>query len=96
LRQGELFGLSVDDNDRERIVSMSAVVAKVVRDHLDRFGTTTTISWERFDREVAGLCTTLRLVERQHLQAFLYDLLVWKPALVEVGVVATPAAEPPR
>ena len=51
-RHGELFRLSVDDKDSERIVSMSAVVAKVVRDHLDRFATTTTISWERVDREV--------------------------------------------
>jgi integrase len=118
LRQGELFGLSVDDfdfeqkvirvrrqvkrlgkefvfalpkNDKERIVPMSAVLAKVVREHLERFGTTTiSLPWERLDGEIQDHALLFTWSDGKHLRARLYDLIVWKPALVEVGVIPPP------
>ncbi|GAA1582145.1 hypothetical protein GCM10009789_39860 [Kribbella sancticallisti] len=118
LRQGELFGLSVDDfdftlmlirvqrqvkrlgtkfvyalpkNDKERFVPMSPVLAKTVKSHLERFGTTTvSLPWERLDGDVQEHDLIFSWHDGKHLQARLYDELVWKPALAAAGVIPPP------
>ncbi|MEV0801606.1 site-specific integrase [Kribbella sp. NPDC050281] len=121
LRQGEMFGLSVDDfdfeelvirvrrqvkrlgkayvfalpkNDRERLVPMSASLAKMVREHIARFGTTTvSLPWEQLDGEIQDHALLFIWSDSRQLRARLYDLVVWKPALVMAGVIPPPVKD---
>ncbi|MDX3002044.1 site-specific integrase [Kribbella solani] len=118
LRQGELFGLSVDDfdfslmlirvrrqvkrlgkefvfalpkNDKERFVPMAPVLAKAVKSHIERLGTTSiSLPWERLDGDVQEHDLIFSWPDGRHLTARLHDELLWKPALAAAGVIPPP------
>ncbi|WP_329001099.1 site-specific integrase [Kribbella sp. NBC_00709] len=118
LRQGEMFGLSVDDfdfslmlirvrrqvkrlgkkfvfalpkNDKERFVPMAPVLAKAIKIHIERFGTTTIpLPWERDGGDVQEHDLIFSWPDGRHLTARLHDELLWKPALAAAGVIPPP------
>ncbi|MGW6197024.1 tyrosine-type recombinase/integrase [Kribbella sp. NPDC055110] len=121
LRQGELFGLALEDfdfdeqvlrirrqvkrlrnrfvfalpkNDQERIVPMSPILAAAVKDHVERFGTKTmSLPWEDLDGEIQDHSLMFIWSDGRHLRADLYNLVVWKPALVAAGVLPPPVKD---
>ncbi|MDX2971782.1 tyrosine-type recombinase/integrase [Kribbella solani] len=118
LRQGELFGLSIEDfdfdeqvirvrrqikrlrnkyifalpkNDRERVVPMSPILAAAVKDHIERFGTKTiSLPWEDLAGEIQEHDLLFTWSDGRHLRADLYNIMVWKRALVVAGVLPAP------
>ncbi|MFD7160935.1 tyrosine-type recombinase/integrase [Kribbella sp. NPDC059898] len=118
LRQGELFGLALQDfdfdeevirvrrqvkrlrdkfifalpkNDKERVVPMSSILAAAVKDHTTRFGTKTiSLPWEELDAEIQDHDLLFTWSDGRHLRAELYNVMVWKPALVFAGVLPAP------
>ena len=51
-RLGREFVFALPKNDKEPIVPMSAFLAKMVKEHIEGFGTTTiSLPWERLDGE---------------------------------------------
>jgi integrase len=121
LRQGELFGLAIEDfdfearvirvrrqvkilrrkyvfalpkNDKERIVPMSAALAQLVKEHIERFGgTTISLPWERTDGKVQDHDLIFIWSNGKAISAGLYNLVVWKPALVVAGVLPPPVKD---
>ena len=121
LRQGELFGLALEDfdfdeqvirvrrqvkrlrnefvfalpkNDQERIVPMSPILAAAVKDHIERFGTKTiSLPWEELDGEIQDHDLLFIWSDGKHMRADLYNLVVWKPALVLAGVLPPPVKD---
>ena len=54
-RLGAGFVFALPKNDKERFVPMSPVLARAVKSHIERFGTTTaSLPWERLVGEVQG------------------------------------------
>ncbi|MFG1621755.1 tyrosine-type recombinase/integrase [Kribbella sp. NPDC049227] len=52
-RLGKEYAFALPKNDRERIVPMSTSLAKMVKTHIARFGTTKiSLPWERLDGEI--------------------------------------------
>ena len=70
---------------------MSPVLARAVKSHIERFGTTTvSLPWERLVGEVQDHDLIFSWPGGRHLTARLNDELVWKPALAAAGVVPPP------
>jgi hypothetical protein len=60
----------------------------MVKKHVERFGNTTvSLSWERVSGEVHDHALLFIWSDGKPLRARLYDLVVWKPALVAAGVI---------
>ncbi|TCO41011.1 site-specific recombinase XerD [Kribbella antiqua] len=93
-RLGREFVFALPKNDKERIVPMSAYLGKVVEEHIERFGTTTiSLPWERLDGEIQDHALLFTWSDGKQLRARLYDLVVWKPALVAAGVIPPPVKD---
>lgn len=119
MREGELFGLAVEDidldekivrvrrqvkkigrsfvfalpkNDRERIIPLSDWDIQVIRQHIARYSPRPyTLPWEKPD----GPAHTCHLLFRwhtddQHVKARNYSETVWKPAIVQAGIIPEP------
>jgi DNA-binding transcriptional MerR regulator len=70
---------------------MSSVLAKAVKSHVERFGTTSiSLPWERLDGDVQQHDLIFSWPDGRHLTARLNDELVWKPALAAAGVIPPP------
>ncbi|WP_405060213.1 site-specific integrase [Kribbella sp. NBC_01505] len=121
LRQGELFGLALEDfdfdegvirvrrqikrlgqtwvyalpkNDKERVVPMSPRLAELAKEHIKTFGTKNiTLPWERVDGAPRTHALLFTWGDDRALRADLYNLLVWKPAIVAAGVIPPPTKD---
>ena len=90
-RLGKKFVFALPKNDKERFVPMAPVLAKAVKNHIGRFGTTTvSLPWERLDGDIQKHDLIFSWPDDRHLTARLHDELVWKPALAEAGVIPLP------
>lgn len=90
-RLGKEFVFALPKNDKERLVPMSPVLAKAVKEHIGRFGTTTiSLPWERLDGEIQNHDLIFSWPDGRHHTARLYDELIWKPALAMAGVIPPP------
>jgi integrase len=70
---------------------MAPVLAKAVKDHIERFSTTTiSLPWERLDGGIQDHDLIFSWPGGKHLTARLHDELVWKPALAAAGVIPPP------
>jgi hypothetical protein len=67
---------------------MAPVLAKAVKSHIERFGTTTvSLPCERLDGDVQDRDLIFSWPDGRHLTARLHDELVWKPVLAAAGVI---------
>ncbi|WP_134103378.1 tyrosine-type recombinase/integrase [Kribbella pratensis] len=93
-RLGKEYVFALPKNDKERFVPMSAVLAEMVKEHLERFGTTTiSLPWERLDGEIQDHALLFTWLDGREIRAGLYNLVIWKPALVTAGVIPPPAKD---
>jgi hypothetical protein len=77
------FVFALPKNDQERIVPMSPILEAAVRHHIERFGTKTiSLPWENLEGEIQDHSLVFIWSDDRHLRADLYNLVIWKPALV--------------
>lgn len=89
LRNKYVFALP--KNDKERIVPMSPSLAKLVKEHIEQFGTTTiSLPWEQNDGELQEHNLLFVWSDGRIVRAGVYNLMIWKPALAAIGVIAPP------
>ncbi|GAA1567926.1 tyrosine-type recombinase/integrase [Kribbella karoonensis] len=93
-RLGQRFVFALPKNDKERIVPMSPILEAAVKDHIERFGTTSiSLPRENLDDEIQKHALLFKWSDGRHLRADLYNLVVWKPALVVAGVLPPPVKD---
>lgn len=93
-RLGKEYVFALPKNDKERIVPMSTSLAKMVKEHIERFGTVTiSLPWEKLSGAVQDRALLFTWPDGKQLRARLYDLTVWKPALSVVGVIPPPTKD---
>jgi integrase len=91
-RIGRDFVFALPKNDRERIIPLSDWDIRVIKRHIGRYPPRPyTLPWESPD----GKPHTCRLMFRwpaddQHVKSRSYSETVWKPALVQAGIIPGP------
>jgi integrase len=91
-RIGRDFVFALPKNDRERIIPLSDWDIQVIKGHIGRYPPRLyTLPWESPD----GKPHTCRLIFRwpaddQHVKSRSYSETVWKPALVQAGIIPRP------
>jgi integrase len=123
MREGELFGLALEDldldgekilrvrrqvkkigkayvfalpkNDRERIIPLSDWDIQVIRRHLtDHPPRPCTLPWEKPDGKARTVSILFRWAsDGQHVKARSYSETVWKPAIVQAGIIPAPVKD---
>lgn len=94
-RLDRMYVFALPKNDRERIIPLSDWDIQVVRRHVEKFPPRPyTLPWEK----PGGIPHTCSILFRwptddQHVKARSYSETIWKPALVEAGVIARPATD---
>jgi integrase len=92
---GAQFFFALPKNDRERVIPLSDWDLQVIARHIGRYPPRPyTLPWERPD----GKPHTCRLLFRwptddQHVKARSYSETVWKPALVQAGIIPKPTKD---
>ncbi|RVX38365.1 phage integrase family protein [Nonomuraea polychroma] len=118
LRQGELFGLALEDfdfeervlrvhrqikklgsdhlyalpkNDRERVVPLPAWAAGAVKRHVSVYRPLVcSLPWEKLDGKPRTHNLLFRWTGDRHVRSRTHSEIVWKPALVQAGVIPLP------
>lgn len=81
-------------NDTERVVPMSSLYAKLAREHIERFGTTTVqLPWERPDGALQEVDLLFIWRDGKPLRPRAFEEAVWKPALSASGVIPAPTKD---
>jgi integrase len=89
---GSDYIFALPKNDRERVIPLSDWDIRVLRRHLGKYPPRPyTLPWEKPD----GKPHTVRLLFRwasddEHVKARSYSETVWKPALVQAGIIPAP------
>lgn len=89
---GRVYVFALPKNDRERIIPLSDWDRQVLRRHIMNYPPRSyTLPWEKPD----GKPHTVRLLFRwasddEHVKARSYSETVWKPALVQSGIIPAP------
>ncbi|MDX6292554.1 MAG: hypothetical protein QOH50_1629 [Kribbellaceae bacterium] len=93
-RLGNQYVFARPKNDRERVVPLPQWARESIQAHLAKYGTVAvTLPWERTN----GSPTTVRLLFRsdsgKHLQARIFDEVIWKPTLAAAGLIPAPTKD---
>jgi integrase len=93
-RLGNQYVFARPKNDRERVVPLPRWASESITSHLAKHGAVAvTLPWERTN----GAPTTVRLLFRsgsdKHLQARIFDEVIWKPALAAAGLIPAPTKD---
>jgi integrase len=92
---GREFIFALPKNDRERVIPLSDWDVQVIRRHITRYPPRPyTLPWER----AGGRPHTCRLLFRwpfdgEHVKARSYSETVWKPAIVQAGIIPVPVKD---
>src|SRR5699024_5076818 len=90
-RLGEGYVFALPKNDKTRTVPLPAWVAHTLKDHMERNPPKPyTLPWEKPDGPPYTVNLLFCWSYGGHLKARNYSEVVWKPALVEVGVIPEP------
>lgn len=70
---------------------MSPSLAKLVKERIEQFGTTTiSLPWEQVDGQLQEHDLLFVWSDNKVIRAGVYNLMIWKPALAAIGVIAPP------
>lgn len=89
------YVFALPKSDRERIVPMGEWAAEAIRLHLKEYPPTPcSLPWEKPIGKPKEHKILFRWATGGHVKSDLFRLLVWKPALVEVGIIPVPTKGP--
>ncbi|WP_157518739.1 tyrosine-type recombinase/integrase [Herbidospora mongoliensis] len=81
-------------NDRERVVPLPEWTAEAIRRHVAAFPPLTcSPPWEKLNGKVQTHNLLVQWTDDRFIRARVYSELIWKPALVAVGVIPAPAKD---
>lgn len=91
---GREFVFALPKNDSERTVPLSEGAALTLKEHIAAaMPRPYTLPWEKPDGKPLTVRLLFRWTDDKHIRARTYDELVWKPALAEARVIATPTKD---
>ena len=91
---GREFVFALPKNDTERTVPLSEGAALTLKEHIAAaMPRPYTLPWEKPDGKPLTVRLLFRWTDDKHIRARTYDELVWKPALAEARVIATPTKD---
>jgi integrase len=92
---GRDFVFALPKNDRERIIPLSDWDIEVLRRHIAKYAPRPyTLPWEKLDGKPHTAPLLFRWAsDDQHVKARSYSETVWKPALVQAGIIPPPVKD---